>query len=814
MEYDRYEEHSDKRQYQYISINKILRNIFNMNFKHKGITSEEFEKLLPYLSTTAKNFLKEKRIANEASNGRTIAYKSEGTSEFYIIVDKSMTSEDIEKFLQESEFNEWLSTAISNYGNSKGKKLEDYDLIEEAIIALKSAGYKVPTKIYENPDQLLKQLDRICFGKQYLMREIINKLKLENIFKEDNITDNSWKLSNVKKVPVSDPNGSQVVKDYSTGAFVAIEVSGKIGINQNGKTYAPTLFSIDSKGNIYTETEFMTQQSELIEEAHSRYRKIEEKIFRLKFDSEKKIDTMLFAPGLSAAFFSFPILAINLCTNSFLITLCLMIMAIALPIVPNLIQLINIKKELKEEQQALKDMTYIPKVNTRYIAEMIERIYEENPTYEDIADVVKGLNPEIGKMIIEGQTFENIKLLEAPKTAHIEEAPQILPQEIRPTLLSVDQTKIISEPGEEDIDNRTDIIKKTGLTCPITDFAIALGGDVYDIWYDENEKLITPESELIELEFYSEYPIDAWHLETPRWRRVEKEAALKRWVYSSRHCYCKKERSGDWYLSSIKDQQTIYLINMCGQLRTVRQNDCSIAIRPVLEYPNIQELFPQSTMREDGILEITYGEYPQDVVPPRLREFLEEAYQENKLCKTGKTYTINSADDENNSEQSFQQTLEEYTFKNEKYVRVKVKKSNSERAELSDGTTVHPGDYIWIKVSPITWYIDEELQLLVSKSLLVAGIRFYNPCDIAELENFENTEMSMFLKNTFLKDIIPSKVPDIQTKETEAYEQQIQKLIAARRQIQEEIIRQNNEEKSKEPYSQSLQKTLENIWRR
>ena len=74
--------------------------------------------------------------------------------------------------------------------------------------------------------------------------------------------------------------------------------------------------------------------------------------------------------------------------------------------------------------------------------------------------------------------------------------------------------------------------------------------------------------------------------------------------------------------------------------------------------------------------------------------------------------------------------------------------------------------------------------------------------------------MSMFLKNTFLKDIIPSKVPDIQTKETEAYEQQIQKLIAARRQIQEEIIRQNNEEKSKEPYSQSLQRTLENIWRR
>ena len=52
MEYDRYEDQADKVQYQYISINHVLRNIFDTNFKHKGITSEEFEKLVSYLEVS------------------------------------------------------------------------------------------------------------------------------------------------------------------------------------------------------------------------------------------------------------------------------------------------------------------------------------------------------------------------------------------------------------------------------------------------------------------------------------------------------------------------------------------------------------------------------------------------------------------------------------------------------------------------------------------------------------------------------------------------------------------------------------------
>lgn len=276
--------------------------------------------------------------------------------------------------------------------------------------------------------------------------------------------------------------------------------------------------------------------------------------------------------------------------------------------------------------------------------------------------------------------------------------------------------------------NQIDVIKKLGTKCAVSDFAILLGAS-------------TP----------------------PRTYYVDDNAA-------------RKARTGSWYSLSSTSDGYIRAINIGGSMYNEFSFSRNCAIRPVLPYSNISDISQNVERGKNGLLEVEYGEYPQYVVDVELGKKLDKEYNAGRLTKTGKRYTTDCIKiDEYDRE--FQPTHhEEFEYKGKKYVMVKCRARKSS-CTLSNGDTIEPGTYVWIEVSPIKWYVDEESKLLVSKTLLASGIRF---CGKKKYKgNFKKTEMYMFLNKYFAKDIIPSKTDTLEEKEVDnkTSESKAEKLI-------------------------------------
>lgn len=260
---------------------------------------------------------------------------------------------------------------------------------------------------------------------------------------------------------------------------------------------------------------------------------------------------------------------------------------------------------------------------------------------------------------------------------------------------------------------RIKLIERLGANCPVSDFAILLGA-----------------------RGFSSYHVDG-------------DSSLK-------------GRVSSWYLSSSVEGEP-YVVNfhasrICGFTRY--RFDC---VRPALLYSNISAISPNGVRGKSGFLEVEYGEYPQYVVDTELAKILDKEYNAGRLTKTGKEYTTDCIDVYECNRRFYPFQHKEYEYKGKKYVRVKYRAGTTPSCILSNGVTVNYGDYVWIEVSPIRWYVDEESKLLVSKTLLASGIRF---CGKKKYKgNFKKTEVYMFLNKYFARDIIPSK---IQTQEIAA----------------------------------------------
>ena len=145
-------------------------------------------------------------------------------------------------------------------------------------------------------------------------------------------------------------------------------------------------------------------------------------------------------------------------------------------------------------------------------------------------------------------------------------------------------------------------------------------------------------------------------------------------------------------------------------------------------------------------------------------------YNSRRLKATGKKYTTDSRRWNERSEEFQATEHEEFEYNGKKYVRVK---SNSYE-ELSNGKRVKPGMHIWVEVSPIRWYVDEDSKMLVSKTHLLSGLRF---CNVGYYKgNFESTEMYQFLNTYFKNEIIPSIVKEMTPEEEREFEKRQKEL--------------------------------------
>lgn len=212
-----------------------------------------------------------------------------------------------------------------------------------------------------------------------------------------------------------------------------------------------------------------------------------------------------------------------------------------------------------------------------------------------------------------------------------------------------------------------------------------------------------------------------------------------------------------WAKDKLYEEDALYIGADMNSFEAFRRY---FGARPATSYSSIRDYVSNGCRNEDGIIEVEYGEYPQQAASNELQEQLNEALDAGNLELTGKTYTIDSTKVENVSQKFKPQILEEYVFNNKRYVRVKANLYNLYAEKLnrymfSNGKIYAKGDYAWVEVQPIKWLVDDEEDLAVSKYVLYAGIPFkfgrhYNG-------DFKRTDQKVFLDNIFSKEIVINK---------------------------------------------------------
>ena len=249
--------------------------------------------------------------------------------------------------------------------------------------------------------------------------------------------------------------------------------------------------------------------------------------------------------------------------------------------------------------------------------------------------------------------------------------------------------------------NALDIIKKYGTKAAITDFSILLGGTVSSTIY-------TSEGDTL------------------------------------------NNRTG-WWWTKIPYNDNARVVNKGGGRFCGNVSKRNGGARPALPYSLISKISSNKVRGTNGILEVLYGEYPQTIVDENYSRELERAYNNDNLRKTGKSYTLDAIKYDSYDYPFVPRSFTEYKYSGLKYIRF-VGDYNCDGEVISDGRTIKKGNVYWVKVEPITWLVDEQADIALSKKLIFAGVQFKNTRDYEG--DFDNTDIQKFMDNYFSKDII------------------------------------------------------------
>ncbi|MBR3524054.1 MAG: ATP-binding protein [Bacilli bacterium] len=159
-----------------------------------------------------------------------------------------------------------------------------------------------------------------------------------------------------------------------------------------------------------------------------------------------------------------------------------------------------------------------------------------------------------------------------------------------------------------------------------------------------------------------------------------------------------------------------------------------------------------------------YGEYPQTIVEDEQIE-LEEQFQNGKVVKTRKVYSINSPfDGDGNPNTDYSPIfVNEYFYQGKKYVRLEIQTLDHDSIVklIDEKICKKNGNVVWVRVEPIKWLMDLENNIIISKEILTRGISYHKypvKPGSSEYEYYENTKICYFFKKYFASEIIPSNV--------------------------------------------------------
>ncbi len=246
------------------------------------------------------------------------------------------------------------------------------------------------------------------------------------------------------------------------------------------------------------------------------------------------------------------------------------------------------------------------------------------------------------------------------------------------------------------------------------------------------------------------------------------------------------EIKGSYWTKSINNEhKRIVTCRKDGDKSVTSESYRDEGIRPVLKSSKVfNEVYSKRKLGENNVYEVEYGEYPQTLADKTDQIKLEKIYlleqlkkeeYRKKMKKTGKVYTFDSlsAAPQNWNREIKPISYDEFSYKNQKYIRIW---ENCDR-------------YLWIKVEPITWLIDEETKSLVSKKILLSGIRFAPKS--SENIDFEKTDMKYYLDNFMAYEILTQESLEYVNKRLKEINKELSELES----LKEKLLKEQNGKK-------------------
>ena len=179
----------------------------------------------------------------------------------------------------------------------------------------------------------------------------------------------------------------------------------------------------------------------------------------------------------------------------------------------------------------------------------------------------------------------------------------------------------------------------------------------------------------------------------------------------------------------------------------------TVSVRPYITYTgslyNIPTNDKSIKRTDDGLLEVEYGYYPQDLASKEMQENLETAYKNRNLLKTTNTYSVF---DKILNGKIIASEVDEYEYMGKRYVRVDGKYARYDEFELSNGETYNRKDSVWFEVQPVKWLVNEKTNSMITEKLIFSGVPFHNSQRVDPID-ITYTVMQIFIDDFFTKDL-------------------------------------------------------------
>lgn len=155
--------------------------------------------------------------------------------------------------------------------------------------------------------------------------------------------------------------------------------------------------------------------------------------------------------------------------------------------------------------------------------------------------------------------------------------------------------------------------------------------------------------------------------------------------------------------------------------------------RPLLIFEDFCHFLRNTNLKINDDETINLGYFPQDFVSIELQQELENNYQEMELSFTDKTYSYIK-----NGNLNYLESLDEYEYKNRKYVRLEnVSSTNELVTEKALESSSKRKKVIWIEVKPVKWIILTDRMLLCDKIIFTSNFENYSFSSVEDSQIYQ-----------------------------------------------------------------------------